>query len=68
MTLEIKDTWNTINRVLTIINLFLFMILNGQGFDYKKVKDKKVPLYLNVVLLLFLSFAIFAAIYKLRNP
>jgi hypothetical protein len=68
MTLEIKDTWNAINRVLTIINLFLFMVLTAQGFNYKEVKGKTVPVYLNVALLLFLSFAVFAAIYKLRNP
>jgi hypothetical protein len=67
MTLEIKNSWNAINRVLTIINLILFMILNGQGFDYNKVKDKKVPLYLNVALLLALSFAVFVTFYGLLN-
>ena len=65
MTLEIKHTWNAINRVLTIINLVLFMVLNGQGFDYKKVKGKTVPVYLNVVLLLFLGFAVFVSLYGL---
>jgi hypothetical protein len=67
MTLVIKNSWNAINRVLTIINLILFMILNGQGFDYNKVKDKKVPLYLNVALLLALSFAVFVTFYGLLN-
>lgn len=67
MTLEIKNTWNAINRVLTIINLFLFMVLTAQGFNYKEVKDKTVPAYLNVVLLLVLSFAVFVTFYGLLN-
>lgn len=65
MTLEIKHTWNAMNRVLTIINLILFMVLNGQGFDYKKVKGKTVPLYLNLVLLLVLGFTVFVTLYGL---
>ncbi|MDO6390683.1 hypothetical protein Q4E40_11145 [Pontibacter sp. BT731] len=65
MTLEIKPTWNAVNRVLTIINLILFMVLNGQGFDYKKVKGKTVPLYLNLVLLFVLGFAVFVTLYGL---
>lgn len=67
MTLEIRNTWNAVNRVLTIINLFLFMVLTGQGFDYREVKHKTVPAYLNVLLLLFLGLAVYAAIYKLLN-
>ena len=62
MTLEIKNTWNAINRVLTIINLFLFMVLTAQGFNYQEVKGKTVPVYLNVVLLLFLGFAVFVSL------
>ena len=65
MTLRIKDTWNTINKALTIINLFLFMVLNGQGFNYEEVKDKTIPVYLNVLLLLFLGLAVFVAFYQL---
>lgn len=53
------------NRVLTIINLILFMVLNGQGFNYKKVQGKTVPLYLNLALLLVLSFAVFVTLYGL---
>ncbi|EJF09044.1 hypothetical protein [Pontibacter lucknowensis] len=65
MTLEIKNTWNGLNRVLTIINLVLLMVLTAQGFDYKKVKGKTVPVYLNVALLLVLGFAVSATIYGL---
>ncbi len=67
MTLEIKNTWNGLNRILTIINLVLFMVLTGQGFDYTKVKDKKVPLYLNMALLLVLGFGVFLAFYRLTR-
>lgn len=65
MTLEIKHTWNAINRVLTIINLFLFLVLTAQGFNYQEVKGKTVPVYLNVVLLLVLGFAVFISLYGL---
>jgi hypothetical protein len=65
MTLEIKNTWNTINRVLSIINLVLFMMLTFQGFNYKEVKGKTVPVYLNLVLLLVLGFAVFITFYGL---
>ncbi|GGG09969.1 hypothetical protein [Pontibacter amylolyticus] len=65
MTLEIKNSWNAINRVLTIINLFLFMVLTAQGFNYQEVKGKTVPVYLNVVLLLVLGFAVFISLYGL---
>lgn len=65
MTLEIKNTWNAINRVLTIINLFLFMVLTAQGFNYQEVKGKTIPVYLNVVLLLVLGFAVFISLYGL---
>ncbi len=65
MTLDIKSNWNTINSALTIINLFLFMMLTAQGFNYEEVKDKKVPIALNMLLLLFLGFTVFVAIYKL---
>ncbi|WP_299989818.1 hypothetical protein [uncultured Pontibacter sp.] len=65
MTLEIKNTWNSLNRVLTIINLVLLMVLTAQGFDYKKVKGKTVPVYLNVALLLVLGFAVSVTIYGL---
>lgn len=67
MTLEIKHTWNAINRVLTIINLFLFMVLNGQGFNYKEVKGKTIPVYLNVLLLIFLGLAVYAGIHNLLH-
>lgn len=65
MTLEIKPTWNAVNRVLTIINLFLFMMLTAQGFNYKEVKGKTVPVYLNVALLFVLGFAVFVTLYGL---
>ena len=65
MTLEIKKTWSTINRVLTIINLVLLMVLTAQGFDYKKVKGKTIPVYLNVALLLVLGFVVTVTVYGL---
>jgi hypothetical protein len=65
MTLEIKHTWNAINRVLTIINLVLFMVLTFQGFNYREVKGKTIPVYLNVVLLFVLGFAVFVTFYGL---
>ncbi|MDX5481799.1 MAG: hypothetical protein LPK07_08955 [Hymenobacteraceae bacterium] len=64
MTAEIRNTWTTLNRVLTIINLSLFMVLTAQGFNYKEVKGKKVPVILNVLLLVFLSLGVYAAIYQ----
>jgi hypothetical protein len=67
MTLKIKNSWNAVNRLLTIINLFLFMVLNGQGFNYEEVKGKTIPVYLNVILLLFLGLAVFTAFYNLLN-
>ncbi|MDX5436247.1 MAG: hypothetical protein LPK03_03595 [Pontibacter sp.] len=65
MILDIKNTWNGLNRVLTIINLVLLMVLTAQGFDYKKVKGKTIPVYLNVALLLVLGFVVSVTIYGL---
>ncbi|SIT89527.1 hypothetical protein [Pontibacter indicus] len=67
MTLEIKHTWNAINKVLTIINLSLLMVLTGQGFNYEEVKGKAVPVYLNVALLLVLGFVVSVTIYGLLS-
>ena len=67
MTLEIKNSWNTVNRALTIINLFLFMVLTAQGFNYKEVKGKTVPVYVNVALLLVLGFAVAVTFYGLLS-
>lgn len=67
MTLEIKHTWNAINRVLTIINLSLLMVLTGQGFNYEEVKGKTAPVYLNVALLLVLGFVVSVTIYGLLS-
>ena len=65
MTSEIKHTWNGLNRVLTIMNLVLLMVLTAQGFDYSKVKGKTVPVYLNVALLLVLGFVVSVTVYGL---
>lgn len=67
MTIEIRNAWQAINNVLTIINLFLFMVLTAQGFDYKEVKGNTAPIYLNVLLLIILGFAVYAGIYSLLN-
>lgn len=67
MTLEIKHIWNAINRVLTIINLSLLMVLTGQGLNYEEVKGKTVPVYLNVALLLVLGFVVSVTIYGLLS-
>lgn len=65
MTAEIRNTWKILSRVLTIINLTLLMILTFQGFDYKEVWDKKIPIAANIALLIVLGLAVFAAIYQL---
>ncbi|MDX5437505.1 MAG: hypothetical protein LPK03_09945 [Pontibacter sp.] len=65
MTLEIRNAWNTISKVLTIVNLTLFMVLTGQGFNYKEVRDRKMPLVVNVLLLMLLTLGLFMAIHQL---
>ncbi|TXK46749.1 hypothetical protein FVR03_10425 [Pontibacter qinzhouensis] len=65
MTLDIRNNWNALNRALTIINLFLFMVLTAQGFNYEELKDKKIPIVLNVLLLLIMGSIAFIVIYKL---
>ncbi|QCR24044.1 hypothetical protein C1N53_17910 [Pontibacter sp. SGAir0037] len=64
---EVKHTWRAVNRMLTIINLSLCMVLTGQGFIYERVRGNTVPVYLNMLLLFILSFVVFIAFYRLLS-
>ncbi|GAB3194843.1 hypothetical protein ABID22_000082 [Pontibacter aydingkolensis] len=66
MTAEIRDIWRTVNKVLTIVNLILLGLVTLNIVRYKEIKDKKIPVVANVLLLLFLGLGLYAAINNLR--
>jgi hypothetical protein len=66
MAIGIKDLWVAFNKALTITNLVLFGILTFNLVPYKEIRDKNVPVIANLILLLFLSLGLYAAIYKLK--
>ncbi len=65
MTIEIRNTWNAVNKVLTIINIILLGLVTLNIVRYKEIKDKRIPVIANILLLLFLGLGLYAAIYKL---
>ena len=65
MTLELKNTWRSVNNTLTRVNLLLFALVTGNLVTFKQVQDKKVPVAANILLMAFLGLGLFAAIYKL---
>ena len=66
MTAELRDGWRTVNKVLTIINLILIGLITFNVVRYKEIKDKKIPVIANILLLIFLGLGLYAAIYKFR--
>jgi hypothetical protein len=68
MTIRIGKIGNSINDVLTIINIYLFGILTFMPVDFKKIKEKRIPLVVNVGLLLLLSLTIIYVLNKLLTP
>ncbi|GHM98575.1 hypothetical protein WSM22_00650 [Cytophagales bacterium WSM2-2] len=63
MTIDIRQIWNTLNRVLSIINGFLFGILGGMlPFYVKKGEPLKIPLTANVILLAVLILVVVAEV------
>ncbi|WP_299818544.1 hypothetical protein [uncultured Pontibacter sp.] len=65
MTAKLRNIWSTINKVLTITNLILLAVLTFSFTDYKEIKDKKIPVAVNILLLIFLGLGVYAAIYNL---
>ncbi|MFD2513941.1 hypothetical protein ACFSRY_08700 [Pontibacter locisalis] len=65
MTAEIRNIWHSVNKVLTIINLILFGLVTLNIVRYKEIRDKKIPVLANILLLLFLGLGLYAAIYNL---
>lgn len=65
MTAEIRKGWHTLNKVLTIINLILLVFVTFNVVSYKEIKDKKIPIVANILLMLFLGLGLYAAIYQL---
>lgn len=63
MTKQIIKIWDSINRVLTIINIYLFVIITFSPVSMKKVRERRIPLVANIILLLFLSLTLISAIY-----
>jgi phosphatidylserine synthase len=61
MTIELRNIWNTFNKALTIINLVLVGILTFNTVSYKEIRDKKIPVFVNVLLLIFLGLGVIAA-------
>jgi hypothetical protein len=52
MTLELKKIWNSVNKVLTIINTFLLALILSGGSVAVKDKPKKIPVVFNIILLI----------------
>ena len=70
MTKAILNIWNTINKVLTVLNSFLLGILFQIGIpeQNKLGKKVKVPLVANIVLLVVLVTLLTLAIRYYARP
>jgi hypothetical protein len=68
MTHELGKAWNELNKMLTHINVFLFGVIsmNGIFFITKENEHRvpRIPVAVNVALLIFLVAGIIATIYK----
>ena len=53
----------SLNRVLTIINAFIIGLATPQVMNLKKLQQKKIPVWANLLLLLALGFAVFCMFY-----
>lgn len=63
MTLDIRNIWNSVNKVLTVINVLLLGLILMSPFDFKKAKETKIPVVFNILLLAILLFIVFALTY-----
>jgi hypothetical protein len=52
-----------LNRVLTIINAFIFGLAAPQVISRKKLQEKKIPVWANFLLFFTLSFLVFCLFY-----
>ena len=68
MTIELKNVWHILNKVLTMINVILLGVVTGNVLAYKEIRDKRIPPVANILLLLVLGLGLFAAIYTLLRP
>ena len=64
MPIRIRNIWEAVNTMLTIMNIILFGILTFNPIHFKEVRDKKIPVIANIGLLLFLGLGLFAALYN----
>jgi hypothetical protein len=67
MTISLKNTWNTLNKYLSIINGFIWGLTMWDAYAIQKAKTRKIPLVLNVLLffvLLFLAFVMTYGAYR----
>jgi hypothetical protein len=66
MAILFKTIWATTNRLLTIVNGFLLGLLTGAGANSilytKKGQFRKIPIFVNLILLVALAFILFAEI------
>jgi hypothetical protein len=58
MTRQLRQIWDSINRVLTVINLVLWAFITFSPTSLKKDQYKKIPVVVNVLLLLALTFVV----------
>ena len=63
MTLQLSKIWQTINKYLTYINAFLFGLGTFQVLDLEKIKEKKISVFWNILLLIALLALVFAMTY-----
>ena len=63
MAISFSKIWFYINRFLTVANAFIIGMLTGRLIDARKAKEKNIPLYWNVFLLLVLLLMVLFFIY-----
>jgi lipid-A-disaccharide synthase-like uncharacterized protein len=63
MTLRLSKILKTVNKYLTCVNAFLFGLGTFQVLDLEKIKEKKIPLYWNILLLIAVLVLVFAMTY-----
>ena len=63
MTLRLSKIWQMLNKYLTYINAFLFGLGTFQVLDFEKIKEKKIPLFWSIFLLIVLLAILFVMTY-----
>jgi len=63
MTLRLSKIWQTLNKYLTYINAFLFGLGTFRILDFEKIKEKKIPIFWNILLLIVLLAILFVMTY-----